>query len=939
MKTISFFPNTGHQYFFLKFPSEPRDDSSSSSEDDHACREEELPEQVKKACLRDEAPWKAYKNRDGSECKWIRWRYGRKEEEGALDAAYGIWVSVETNIGTTSRGAIYKQEEKNEPNPDCQDPRYDSPYASDDLNSLQNVPLEFMDEAGNRIHGVKINWIPRRAGEDIDVDIIVDFGNSRTVVLLLEKKQLPAGDVNTLADMVRPVRFISRGHPYERSSRATKNYDDTILDSWFVLHETLFSEFEPPLLDEARTMREPKIETRTEGFLFNKRQVDILVSEILKIPQSFVEMAPLVLAEEARNILSSFDFSRGGVAFMSSPKRYSWDNEPVPDFWHMCINRWNQPASTTQNQPLQSYVFKFLPDRLRIDKDAECEWDLDNPPHEDPDMAMRPHANPIDPNFPRSDAITWMGLAIIEAAYRQLNSSEFRKINGEFIKRQLRGIHVTFPSGWTGHEITLYRRKWQTAVNIFTLTHFEDRSKGPRLFMETDEALASQLPIIYSEIKSFDNVAKDWLELIGRGQGTDARARIMTIDIGGGTTDLSIVEYQNQNVMDLGSVDLQATLLFKDSNAVGGDILVKKIIEEILLPSLGSPFVDDEAKRANFDQVFRAKPAGVDKEKWKRIVRLVFIPKVVQWLSRLAKKNTDPVLNNYFDDGALIFDEVSLEELNEFAEREDLPRILSEDTVVSYSIDAINESIRSTFLHLFNNYAKIISVFQVDMMVVTGKPSELPEVENLLHQCLPLMPNRIISAKGYPVDTWYPFERHGEIYDAKTVTAVGAALHRAILDGKIDKWKISFKVAEGMSMRNSWVPLGRRREAILRGDDQSKTLDLPIGLRIGKTLLHGAQKPDPVYIFTWKDSRASRNWPQTNVRVKLERVSPPVRQDRSLSCEAEHLQITEASGEITVDGERIEIGLQHVELKLNTLEESAFWMDEPGFTVRWNSQA
>jgi hypothetical protein len=103
--------------------------------------------------------------------------------------------------------------------------------------------------------------------------------------------------------------------------------------------------------------------------------------------------------------------------------------------------------------------------------------------------------------------------------------------------------------------------------------------------------------------------------------------------------------------------------------------------------------------------------------------------------------------------------------------------------------------------------------------------------------------------------------------------------------------------------------------------------------------LHGAQKPDPVYIFTWKDSRASRNWPQTNVRVKLERVSPPVRQDRSLSCEAEHLQITEASGEITVDGERIEIGLQHVELKLNTLEESAFWMDEPGFTVRWNSQA
>ena len=157
---------------------------------------------------------------------------------------------------------------------------------------------------------------------------------------------------------------------------------------------------------------------------------------------------------------------------------------------------------------------------------------------------------------------------------------------------------------------------------------------------------------------------------------------------------------------------------------------------------------------ANFEQVFRGpKPAGVDKEKWKRILRLVLIPKVVQWLSRLAKKNTDPVLNNTFEDGALIFDEESLKQLNEFAKNERLPRILGEDTVVTYSIDAINKAIRSTFSNLFNNYAKIIAVFEVDMVVVTGKPSELPEVENLLHQSLPLMPNRIISAKGYPAGT------------------------------------------------------------------------------------------------------------------------------------------------------------------------------------------
>jgi hypothetical protein len=401
---------------------------------------------------------------------------------------------------------------------------------------------------------------------------------------------------------------------------------------------------------------------------------------------------------------------------------------------------------------------------------------------------------------------------------------------------------------------------------------------------------------------------------------------------------LSIVDYKNNPDAVAGAVDLQATLLFKESSAVGGDILVKKIIEEVLLPSLGRDFVHDEVKRAQFEEVFKLKEQ--QKEKWKRVVRLVLIPKVIQWLSLLANKNTDPEEHNRNDDGSLVFDAQGLLDLKEFAKGVGLQTWnLNEDTPILYGIENINKAIRATFERLFNNFAKIIARFEVDLVVVTGKPSELPAVEKLLYECLPIMPNRIISAKGYPVDTWYPFERHGEIYDAKTVTAVGAALHRAILDGKIDKWKISFKVAEGMSMRNSWVPLGRRREVLLRGDDQSKTLDLPIGLRIGKTLLHGAQKPDPVYIFTWKDSRASRNWPQTNVRVKLERVSPPMTQDRSLSSEAEYMQITEASGEITVDGERIEIGLQHVELKLNTLEESAFWMDEPGFKVRWNSQA
>jgi len=938
-KPIELIPNTGHQYFFLEFPlGQDRDVlgryAEASQEDGESPWVLDKDSEIWQRCIGDDSPWNQH------EFPWIRWRYGRKDTGGlSKEPVCGIWVAVETNTGTNSRGTYHKREEKNEPNPNRQSERYDVPYASEDDRSLEDVYVKF-EEDGTHLHGVKICWITRTTAEDIDVDIIVDFGNTRTVVLLLEKTRREAGEVVKLKGMVRPVRFMKAGQSYEHDELATNNYEDTILDSWFVLHETPFSKFEPPLQkDETKFMREPEIETRQKGFI-KKKKFEILAAEILKVPQSFVQTAPMILSDEAQHVLSGVDFSQGGVAFMSSPKRYSWDNDPVKDYWLLRTNRWEHRSSDSMDL-LRGYVFKFLPTEIEAEEDDELEWDLYSPPHERKDIARRPHVDPDPPNFARSDTITWMALAIIEAAYRQINSIEYRKSTAKTrVRRNLKGVHVTYPSGWTGHEINLYRRKWKTAVNVFTLAHVEQRSNGPKLYMETDEALASQLPIVYSEIHSLDNIAKNWLELIGRGEGREARARIMTIDIGGGTTDLAIVEYKNNHVDVPGAVDLKATLLFKDSSAVGGDILVKKIIEEVLLPSLGSDFVHDEVKRAQFEQVFRLKDQ--QKEKWKRVVRLVLIPKVIQWLSLLAKNNTDPEELNRNDDGTLVFDGASLRDLNDFAKGEGLQTWnLNEDTPIIYGIGDINKAIRVTFERLFNNYAKIIARFEVDMVVVTGKPSELPEVKKLLSECLPIMPNRIISAKDYPVGDWYPFERNGKIYDAKTVTAVGAALHRAILDGKIDKWKITFNLFDGMQTDNySWVLLGKEQgDPILPQGRKYATMTLQINQRIGKTLLPGAQKPDPVYIFTWKNRTESKNWLQETIKVKIERVPPPKNPDQSLSYKAEKLRITEAEGVITdpVTGESIKLGPQHVTLKLNTLEEEEFWMDSPAFDVLWNS--
>jgi hypothetical protein len=72
--------------------------------------------------------------------------------------------------------------------------------------------------------------------------------------------------------------------------------------------------------------------------------------------------------------------------------------------------------------------------------------------------------------------------------------------------------------------------------------------------------------------------------------------------------------------------------------------------------------------------------------------------------------------------------------------------------------------------------AKYVTAFGVDLITLSGKPSELPQVKGLLEDYLPVLPQRVLQAKNYPAGDWYPMSSNTTINDAKTVTAVGAAL-------------------------------------------------------------------------------------------------------------------------------------------------------------------
>ncbi|MBF8296990.1 MAG: hypothetical protein HW389_3535 [Bacteroidetes bacterium] len=952
--TLNLFPNSGHHFAFLPFQDEFLQQNAPIAE---ACKNENL-------------PWQHIQN-----YRFIRFRYGSK------DLKRGLWVAVESNLGRQSRGWVLEPERsiaKDEAKENSNASHVATPYAFTQsaqipVSGLQEIILEIdgNDDSGSVKINLSIVWL-RPIADPIDVDLIVDFGNTRTVALALEHNQ--AAD-ESLSAICQPIRFLNRWEEY--SPFRLENDPSAIIDSWFVLQEPLFANLEP-------NSRENNSESLllvkdltwgdvSEG-LFRLTQVRRPVSVTLRVPQMFVEMSPALFGRGAAAILTGLDLRRGGNFFMSSPKRYLWDTDPVGNLgqtgtteWTMNLNRWHPLFKDVEAD--RSALPKLAGVVLRFIDESGRDWTLGDdgngtPPNEENDPARRPFPDPDAPRYPRSEGITWNALTILEAAYRQITSPHWRELLGQRdVPRRLRDVLVTFPPGWTRREVDLYRSKWQKAVDIFALTHFEDRNlvtlktgpgHRPMLRMDLDEAVASQLPFVYGEIRRMNNQGENWLALVGRGRGANARARILNIDIGGGTTDFAIVEYHDRLAGP--GVNLSAELLFRDSSTVAGDFLVKRIIEAVLLPAIGDRIKGNSEMRRRFEQLLRCEKRN-DRGLWNRITLLVFIPIVRWWLGNLVvDRYNNPTTNNVYQPSEMFGSEGSTVRAGIIGEDTDpkaenfkqsfnylcesnglLSFMLPYDEPLHYSVPRLRQCVVEVFDFLFQSLAKLVEAFDCDLVLVNGKPSELPPIRQLLEMHVPLLPHRMIFMKGTDVGRWYPLSTDGVIADAKTVTAAGAALYLAIHNGLMGKWKVEPTVSPYLLQRNYWglMPEEAVRDfgAIILTPEQDENIcELMILSRIGRRLLPSESRPEPVYQLLWKD-RARFRGNTGNVleplNVTLRRITVEPSQDGHPG--QENLEIIGVEG--AFNGQSV--SLNDVELKLCSMDSEEYWMEKGTFDIEW----
>jgi len=667
-----------------------------------------------------------------------------------------------------------------------------------------------------------------RSYEPISVDLVLDIGNARTCGILVEDGQNSRLNLNN--SYALKLRDLSMPH---------RGYEDPF---------------------------ESRVEFARASF-----GKDAIARRAGRA-NAFSWASPVRVGPEAVRLSAS---SRGneGATGLSSPKRYLWDERLTSQVW-----RFNGLASDgmTTEPPVSGPFMQFVSEGGEV---------LRAKPRRRQSGQLQPA---VRARFSRSSLMSFMLTEILMQAQSQINAVETRyEQTFPDVPRRLRRILLTMPPAMPLAEQRIFRDRAEAAVRLaWDMMGWGSPGPStppePRVMANLDEATATQLVFLYTEASQrLRGDPGGFFALSGRarqGYGSAPSLRVASIDIGGGTTDLMICTFASEH-----GQEIEPRQNFREGFRMAGDDVLRETIQSVILPQIeaGLAAAGSRDAKAMLQDVLggdRGSQSELERHLRKQLITQVLEPAglaVLHAYEKATDRGASEILRATLKD--LLPDrDVSapLDYLNQKITQTGVTGfdlLALEITAFAPRLDAV---VQAALGPILADLCEVIHSFDCDWLLLSGRPSRMRAVTDLILAKMPVPPHRIIGMHHYAAGSWYPFrDPAGRVKDPKTTAAVGAMLC-AMAEGRLEGFLMR---TSRLSMRSTARYLGRME---LSGQIKRDNVLLQDPDRGATALAPGAAPPEVKFtmefrapVFLGFRQLDLERWPATRLYV-LEYANP-----------------------------------------------------------------
>lgn len=515
----------------------------------------------------------------------------------------------------------------------------------------------------------------------------------------------------------------------------------------------------------------------------------------------------LRVGPEAVDLASIFE-SEDSQATLSSPKRYLWDKKPVKVPWIKVDTEgrlgYHDMVNIRENALFG--IAEHVTAEGKLIKENEKEFLL----------------AATESRYSRSSIMMFSIYEILLHVISQINDHEFRKdLGNSTYRRVLKDIVVTCPTAMTVQEQHTLRKSVKDAAELLTQTlgekiEFKDNKirvhpKLPELDPDRqdenpwkfDEATCSQISFLYGELVHKYKSNQDlFFELNGkfRNNYEGKNLNVASIDIGGGTTDFMICNYSYDKDADVPFI--KPDPIFWEGFNIAGDDIVKRIIEKIFLPSLHADIEKKQGKNivAVLNDLFGQNLGGqtaINKIYRKQFANLIASPLAYKVFEHISNPTDDTYIFKIKDvfetfgepkSGLLAYIN------NTISFKTGIKEYDITDLEIINDNNLINTGIKDVIGDVLNQLSYLISFFDCDLILLSGRPSRLPVITDILTSSLNFGINKIVNLGDYRFGNWYPFaDSTGYVNDPKSTVCVGALIAYLNQNGTLPNLKFDFE--------------------------------------------------------------------------------------------------------------------------------------------------